>query len=305
MPVRVVVVTTSYPSEPGDAAGHFVRAEVVAMRARGHHVTVVTPKPGGAFGWPGAAARIRERPVRALSAAWWVGRETARMALKDCDRVVAHWALPCALPVSLAARGELEIVSHGGDVRALLAMPPSVRSASVGLLLARSSVWRFVSARLLLDLSHALPTALASALERRATVIPATIDLPDVRGRAAEIRRSYEGRPTWVCAARLVPKKSVCRAIRHVAGEPSESRPDLVVVGDGPERTRLAALADELGVRARFLGTLPRAEALAHIAAADALIHASLHEGLSTVVREATAYGTRVIDARGAARGWP
>lgn len=296
--MRVVVVTTSYPSAASDAAGHFVGVEVAALRRSGHSVRVVTPTPGGAFGWPGAAARIRERPHRALEAAWWVARATAHVAVEAADRVIAHWALPCALPVALGARGELEIVSHGGDVRALLAMPLPARSTAVRLLLARATTWRFVSARLVADLARAIPPSLAAPLEARAIVRPASIELPDVRERAAEIRRDFGGRTTWVCAARLVPKKSVCAAIRRVAVEPTASRPDLVVVGDGPERARLAALADELGVRARFLGTLPRVEALAHIAAADALVHASKHEGLSTVVREADAYGTPVVDAR-------
>jgi teichuronic acid biosynthesis glycosyltransferase TuaC len=68
----------------------------------------------------------------------------------------------------------------------------------------------------------------------------------------------------------------------------------LVVVGDGPERSRLEALARARGVDARFVGRVPRDEALAWIGAADVLIHASEAEGLSTVVREAEALGTPV-----------
>jgi glycosyltransferase involved in cell wall biosynthesis len=68
-----------------------------------------------------------------------------------------------------------------------------------------------------------------------------------------------------------------------------------VVVGDGPLRASLEAEALALGVDARFVGTTPRAEALAWIGAADALLHASKTEGLSTVVREAEALGVPIV----------
>ncbi|HWL85328.1 MAG TPA: glycosyltransferase, partial [Polyangiaceae bacterium] len=80
-------------------------------------------------------------------------------------------------------------------------------------------------------------------------------------------------------------------AIAHAAAH----RAHLVVVGDGPERERLEVLARERGADVRFVGRRPRRETLAWIAVADALVHASEAEGLSTVVREAETLGTRVI----------
>jgi glycosyltransferase involved in cell wall biosynthesis len=68
-----------------------------------------------------------------------------------------------------------------------------------------------------------------------------------------------------------------------------------VVVGDGPERPRLERQARSLGVDALFVGAVAREVALAWIAAADVVLHASSAEGLSTVVREAEALGTRVV----------
>jgi hypothetical protein len=82
LPERIVVITTSYPASSGDPSGHFVATEVSALRAEGHHVTVIAPRPAGqrgdgesvcwveagsAFGWPGVMSRLRERPLRALS----------------------------------------------------------------------------------------------------------------------------------------------------------------------------------------------------------------------------------------------
>jgi glycosyltransferase involved in cell wall biosynthesis len=78
-----------------------------------------------------------------------------------------------------------------------------------------------------------------------------------------------------------------------------------VVIGDGPERAALEKRAAPLGARVRFTGALPRREALAWVAAADALLHPSGVEAAPTVVREARALGTRVVacDA-GDVRAW-
>jgi glycosyltransferase involved in cell wall biosynthesis len=208
---------------------------------------------------------------------------------------VAHWAVPCAWPIADVAHAPLEIVSHGGDVRLLLALPAKLRASVVRRIAARAAAWRFVSARLEGALEAGLGAHEASLVARIARVEACAIELPDVslasqRLRAEEAR---EGRPLYVVVGRLVPSKRVDRAVEHVARGPRGSR--LVVVGDGPERARLERLCAERGVHARFAGVLPRREALAWIGAADAVVHASRDEGLSTVVREAEALGVPVV----------
>lgn len=68
-------------------------------------------------------------------------------------------------------------------------------------------------------------------------------------------------------------------------------------VGDGPDQARLEALARELGVaeRVRFLGRVPRSQALAILQEADALMHPSFHDSGGFVCVEAMAVGTPVI----------
>jgi teichuronic acid biosynthesis glycosyltransferase TuaC len=291
--MRIAIVTTSYPAEESDPAGHFVRASARDLERQGHRVEVVSPRAGGAFGWPGVAARLRDRPLRAIEAAAWVLHARARIARLDADRVVAHWAVPCGWPIGTAARAPLEVVSHGGDVRFLARLPRAARDRVAGAIAERAFAWSFVSESLLGELLASLRGATLARVERIACVAAPALEMPDVRDAVARLRRELGTTRTAVSVGRLVASKRVDRAIEHVAR--ARDVDVLVVVGDGPERARLEGLARERGVSTRFVGAVSRHEALAWIGAADALLHASVAEGLSTVVREAEALGTTVV----------
>lgn len=295
--MRIAVVTTSYPSYEGDPSGHFVQAEVERLRGAGHEVRVLRPASGGAFGWPGAPARLRERPLRALEAGGWIGRAALGLTRFAPGRIIAHWCVPSAFPVATLAKtpgAELEVVSHGGDVRLLCALPAPARRAIVRPVLARAGRWRFVSEELRSALEHALGAEDARLLRERSVVVPAAIDVPDVRGDAMAKRGALKGRRLYVCAGRLVASKRVDKVIDYVAADQERGDRVLVVLGDGPERAHLERLAKAWRIDVRFLGKTTRREALGWIGAADELVHASRAEGLSTVVREAEHLGVPV-----------
>jgi teichuronic acid biosynthesis glycosyltransferase TuaC len=293
--MRIAIVSSSFPANEGDPAGHFVRAEARELSREGHQVIVVAPPPGGAFGWPGMAARVKERPWRLVEVARWVMAARARLSRLDAQRVVAHWAVPCAWPVAWGApSAELEVVSHGGDVRTLGRMPRGVRERVVGAIAGRARTWRFVSEELRATLLRSLgDRPLRVRVERLAVVRAASMEMLDVGAAIARHRRALAGTRVAVSVGRLVAGKRVDRAIEHVAR--TREVEALVVVGDGPERGRLEALARARGVDARFVGLVPREEALAWIGAAAFLVFASEEEGASTVLREAEAMGTRVL----------
>jgi teichuronic acid biosynthesis glycosyltransferase TuaC len=291
--MRIALVTTSWPADDGDPSGHFVQAEARELEREGHAVEIVAPAPGGAFGWPGVAARVREKPWRAFDAVRWTVRARAQVARLDVDRVVAHWVVPCGWPIALQSPAELHLVSHGGDVRLLLGLPSLLRARIVRDVTARATVWRFVSESLRASLLAELPSDLRARVEAIALVRPASLDVPDVRDAIARRRRELAGTRVAVSVGRLVPSKRVDRAIDHVARVRDVDA--LVIVGDGPERERLVAHARRRGVDARFVGVVPRTEALAWIGVADHVLFASEAEGRSTVVREAEALGTRVV----------
>jgi teichuronic acid biosynthesis glycosyltransferase TuaC len=307
--MRIAIVTTSYPTYDGDPSGHFVETEAAELEKEGHDVHVVRPEPGGAFGWPGAGARIRERPTRALEAATWMARATLELRHFAPERVVAHWCIPSAFPIVLGAsqlvfshsrrRPELDIVSHGGDVRLLCALPSRPRTKIVRTLLEHATRWRFVSAELLGTLASALANEDdARALRACAEVVPSALEIPDVRDDARAKRRSIGPRRLYVCAGRLIASKRIDKVIDYVATSPNHgstrSERVLVVLGDGPQRAQLERLAKAWQFDVRFLGKTTRRETLGWIGAADELVHASHAEGLSTVVREAETLGVPV-----------
>jgi glycosyltransferase involved in cell wall biosynthesis len=299
--MRVAVVTTSYPSSDRDPSGHFVESEVRELERAGATVTVITPEHGGAFGWPGVAARIHERPWRAAEAGAWTARAALQLRRARAQRVIAHWSVPSAFPIAcggLAGLGdvELEVVSHGADVRLIAALPGTVRSRVIRAIAARANAWRFVSSDLLNALTASLDEADHARVRSVAIVAPSPIVMIDVREDAAARRRDFDGRRLYVCAGRLVASKRVDKVIDYVASANGIMRNErvLVVVGDGPERPRLERLATRWGMDVRFLGRRSRRDTLTWLGAADEIVHASLAEGFSTVMREAEHLGVPI-----------
>jgi len=98
---------------------------------------------------------------------------------------------------------------------------------------------------------------------------------------------------------RLLPYKGVEHALRAVASLPPALDVSLDIVGDGPDRARLEAIARALGLgdRARFHGAVPVAEVPARMAACDVLVLPSVRESGGAVVLEAMACAKPVIVA--------
>ncbi|PYP70060.1 MAG: glycosyltransferase [Gemmatimonadetes bacterium] len=111
--------------------------------------------------------------------------------------------------------------------------------------------------------------------------------------------RRTRGLPTGVTvgtAGRLFPEKDYGILVRAVAGL-ILSHPDLhlIMIGDGPERPALEALAVQLGVadHVRFLGW--RSDVADLLPLLDVFVLSSLREGLPLAVLEAMACGVPVV----------
>lgn len=124
---------------------------------------------------------------------------------------------------------------------------------------------------------------------------PGTASASGPRGTSA---RAPGGPVEIVTIARLVARKQL-----HLLLEALAMSTDLAlhatIVGDGPERDSLEALAQKLGVaaRVRFAGYVDEATKHAILARADLFGLASAHEGFGIVYLEAMQHGLPVIAA--------
>jgi glycosyltransferase involved in cell wall biosynthesis len=116
---------------------------------------------------------------------------------------------------------------------------------------------------------------------RRAVVIEPPVDVAEIP--LVERKDDY-----FVVASRLVPYKRIDLVVRAFSEMPSLR---LLVVGDGPEMSRLRALA---GPNVAFTGYLPRAALIETLQKARAFVFAAC-EDFGIVMAEAQAAGTPVV----------
>lgn len=124
---------------------------------------------------------------------------------------------------------------------------------------------------------------------------------------AVRPREAGEERPVILTVARLVEVKGTEYLIRAFAAvAPRAPDAELVIIGEGPLKRRLQALAESLGVgaRVRFLGARPHEEVMAWMRRAAMFVLPSVRtktgrsEGLGMVLLEAAAAGVPLVGSR-------
>ena len=98
--------------------------------------------------------------------------------------------------------------------------------------------------------------------------------------------------PRFLVLGRLVPHKRVEKVLELWPRVRAKTGGELVIVGDGPERDRLRALATE-GVT--FTGSVSDADKGRELGAAWLLVHPAHHEGWGVVIIEAAAAGVPTV----------
>jgi glycosyltransferase involved in cell wall biosynthesis len=179
----------------------------------------------------------------------------------------------------------LVVSSHGGDVLGTARRGPEAEAA----------VRRgFAAARLVLanTAGTARRAAALGAAETRVVHLGTDLDEP----------RESDGSPHLVTVGHLVARKrhaDVLRALWLLR----DRHPDLryVIVGEGPERERLAAQATALGLAGRvdFRGQLPPAQARAAARGATLFVMPSVDEAFGVAYVEAMAGGVPAIGCIG------
>ena len=326
-PLRVLTFTSLYPNRAMPTFGVFVENRIRRLAATGEaEVRVVAPVPWfpirhRAFGayatWaavPGEEVRhglpiVHPRyplppkvgthlhPFLMAARALPVLRKTIAEDGFDFDFIDAHFYYPdgiAALLLGLRLGKPVVITARGSDLNLYPKRHPLIR---------RLVAWASRNAAASVTVSSALREVLLDlgAPPERVHVLRNGVDLevfrPPADRKAARRGLGVEGRPVLVSVGNLVELKGHDLAVEALASLPGHS---LLVVGDGPERRALEALASRLGVadRVRFLGRVAH-EGLAEIyGAADALVLASSREGWPNVLLEAMACGTPAIATR-------
>ncbi len=128
--------------------------------------------------------------------------------------------------------------------------------------------------------------------EDKITVIPNGIDFEYIR----KISKSEEACDV-LFAGRLIKDKNVDVLIDSISKMKNTT---LCIIGDGPEKERLAARAEglNLGGRIQFLGSMDYEEVMARMKSAGVFVLPSTREGFGIVLLEAMAAGLSVISVK-------
>jgi teichuronic acid biosynthesis glycosyltransferase TuaC len=313
--LRVLTLATLFPNGLRPNLGLFVERQTRALAAR-DGVAVEVVAPVGLPLWP-LSLHPHYAPLRTLP-----GRETRNGLIVHRPRYRVWPAIGAAgnarrmadalLPVlrEIRARFPFDVIDAeffwpDGPAAMLLAralgLPFSIkaRGSDIHLWGARPGIAEQIvaagrAAGGLLAVSAALKADMAALgiPEGKIRVHHTGIDLDLFRPAdraAAKAALGVEG-PLLVCAGALLERKGqdlAIAALKHLPGAA------LILVGDGPDRARLAGLAR--GARVRFLGNRPHAELPALLAAADVMVLPTVLEGLANVWVEALACGTPVV----------
>jgi glycosyltransferase involved in cell wall biosynthesis len=260
--MKVVVLTTSYPSPANPVAGSFVAASVEAVREHGIEVDVVSPGSFPHFGvalGSGIAQNLRSAPWRtALVPAFLASFSfAARRAARDADLVHAHW-----IPSAIAARatGKPYVLQvWGTDIELARRLPWLARPLVRG-------------ARVVVAASGFLADEARSLGARRVEVIPPPVAIPERVGEPSDP-------PHVLFAGRLSEEKGILEFLAATDGLPR------VIVGDGPLRDRVP----------EAVGFVAPSELGAYYERAAVVCVPSRREGYGVVAREAMAYGRPVV----------
>jgi glycosyltransferase involved in cell wall biosynthesis len=296
--VRILQQCIYFPPEVGGLESHayYLCRELVRL---GDEVTMVTSRSK-----PEAPAREVMDGVQVIRT-WFPGKSPAGW--------IAHTlaSIPTYLPLARQA-DVLHAQTFASAPPAMLAQArfgkPMVLTLHTShfLRLAKRPAWRPVLRRIiraadwLLAASEEIrDVALELYPHPRAEALTNGVDTELFRPIGAP-PRTMDGRRRVIVPRRLFPKNGVEYFIRAMPLLRRELDVEALIVGDGPERPRLEALARELGVAdaIRFLGARPNTEMPALYAEADVAVFPSLMEATSVAALEAMSCGRPVAASR-------
>jgi glycosyltransferase involved in cell wall biosynthesis len=306
--VRFLLVNYEYPPLGGGAA-NATRSIGRSLAGQGHDVTVLTAAFGPLRGSreeegmtvyriPALRSRAdRSNTTEMLSYLISAGLSLRRVLReRPADGTIVFFSLPCGPLGMLAERlrgGPYVISLRGGDVPGLDA---SVSKLHRMLGSVRRRILR--SARAVVANSRGLARA-SMAVDPIATqVIPNGVDAGFFSPPVSQ-PEVVDGPFRFLFVGRFHAQKNLPFMLEQIAILRSESGAELWLdmVGDGPQRTELEALAQRAGLAERVVwhGWCDRERLREQYQAADCMLNLSVYEGMPNTVLEAMACGLPVV----------
>ncbi len=320
--LRICVVASTYPRHEADYAVPWLRETVARLLQRGHQVTVLAPAFKGMAdhridGVPvrrfryaparfetltheeGAPYKVTKRWRQLLGVPYVACGRAAAAALaheQHFDVVHVHWPFPHATIGSVIAgkcQAPLVLNCHGAE-----------------LAMARKKWWIKAWLRHALkrgDLLLANSTDTAQRMHhlcgREAIVVPYGATVPEREEPMLSKIASSDRLPRILFTGRLIERKGLEYLLRAVPHILTHRRVEVVITGDGDQRTGLESLTQALGLSkvVRFLGFVSKEQLAQEYAACDVWVNPAIHdrrgdtEGLGVGSIEAYAYGKPVV----------
>ncbi len=311
-PIHVLTLTPFYPSANDDAEGCFVAEPLDALAKDGIVNSVLAVQPVYRRKLVARPSEIQAQWLRYFSLPGGIGLPTAGAFLfarivskvrelkhsQQIDLVHAHGPLPCGHAAMLlsAELGVPYVVSvHGLD-----AFSTEQVHGRAGQWCRRISRRAYISSRRVICISERVRERVLEGVERgcRTSVVYNGVN-PELFSPGGVPSPS----PLVILSVgNLIPIKGHELLIRATAQLLREfSSLCLEIIGDGPERSRLHALSQQLGIEdhVRFLGRQSRRDVAAAMRRCTVFALPSRFEGLGCVYLEAMSSGKPVVGCRG------
>ena len=310
--LHILTLTPFYPSRENDAGGCFVSEPVEWLARAGVKNVVLAVQPLYRGRVHPASSGIRADWLRYLAFPGNLGLSTAGAFVfarivgrlrelhrkHPIDLIHAHGALPCG-HAAMLLKEELEI-PFVVSVHGLDAFSERQVGGRSGKLCRRISQRVYSASSRVICISEKVRECVLEGAGRscRTSVVYNGVDPEQFSsGRDAAVDA-----PVILSVGNLIPIKGHDVLIRSVASLSSEfSQLRLEIIGEGPERSALAALAAKLQIaeRVRFHGHQSREQVAAAMRRCTIFALPSRYEGLGCVYLEAMSVGKPVIGCRG------
>lgn len=297
--MRVLQQCIYFPPEVGGLESHafYLCRELVRL---GDDVTMVTSQsqPGLPRSEVMDGVKVVRRWMPSRTPAGWIAHTSAT--------VPAY--LPLARRADVLHAQTFASAPPGMLAKRLYGLPLVITlHTSHFLRLAQSPVWQPILRRIIASADWLLAAsteirdvALGLYAHPRAEAVTNGVDTAMFVPGSQQFRQQPAGRRRVIVPRRLFEKNGVEYFIRALPLVRQTLDVEAVLVGDGPERARLEALARELGVAdaVQFLGARPNTELPALLTSAEVAVFPSLMEATSVAALEAMSCGVPVAASR-------